>query len=491
MTRARGNTHDKLKKHGRPIRNEEDILSRAFAPRQNPLPAPTPAIDDAPYVCLIVNVEWVSHVLGVLETLNQPDAWQGDETEKHRSQNEIQHLLEMLMTGDACMIDPCCPETNEILTEIKVLNQTIVTNQVTIINNQEISIEQNTTIIDNSETVIEQNTEQVINQYFDQSNAYTQNSYDQRTFNLMLYDGTNESVGPNVPEDFDGEGDEDGEGALCAAVDRYQTSALYQQTNNINGVARFVGVSSAALAGLLVAQSLWTAGISAAFGVAVALTGAAFGGAVIAWNNSVNDPEARRKARCCMFDNLKGQAVTFEAFKASMNDCSFEVGTNESNVAAAIHTQNQDHGNYLAFVRALSEAQGTVGSTENCACDIVLVNAQDVVFPFTTITRVPGTNTWHIQNSVLDTTGFGVIGAGIRDVDNRCFDMIANPPEYVAQGVIQSNTFWCDGTSTGVITGGGGGDCVKKYLWDQGGSDPDPVDTYVTVIPSDTEACLE
>ena len=191
-----GERIDALTRHDRPIRFEGDILARAFAPRQNALPAPPVTISDAPYVCLIVNVQWVSHVLGVLETLNQPDAWTGDETERDRAQNEIRHLMEQLMIGDACMVDPCCPETNEILTEIKVLNQTIVNNMVTIIN-------QNTTIIDNDTTIIDQNYQTTIDQYATQYNNYVANNYNTSILNQMLYDGTPQSITPTLEDNFD------------------------------------------------------------------------------------------------------------------------------------------------------------------------------------------------------------------------------------------------------------------------------------------------
>src|SRR5215213_98496 len=477
----------------RPIITEDEAVKALprVVPRTKATPIPTPSIFDEPTYCLKVNKAWAGHFLGViLIGLNQPDTWKPDETHDIEwARNEVVEWVAKFLTENDCM--PCCDETNELLLQVVNNLVTIITQNTTIIDNSQTIIDNGDTVIEQNETVVEQNYEQIINQYFEESNTYTQNSYDQRTFNFMLYDGTNESVGPNVPDDFDGEGDAAGDGALCAAIDRYQTSALFQYTNNINGVARFVGVSSAALAGLLVAQSVWTVGISAAFGVAVAAAGAAFGGAVIAWNNSVNDPEARLQARCCMFDNLKGQAVTFEVFKASMTDCSFEVGTNESNVAAALHTQNQDQGNYLAFVRALSEAQGT-GDATNCACgcddDIVL---EDFSGTGCVITPM-GNCIYRFSQSTVTPTASPPEGRryfSFRDIGLRCLKVEFAPEPYPGPSTGGCTVIGCCGQADYNGDNFGGGFAPTTLIsvnWWRGGDLTEP--QYYKITLQDMEA---
>ena len=58
------------------VRWPGDLLLRPLAPRQERLPSPLPVgIFDAPHVCTVINREWLSHILGVLDVLTQPDAW--------------------------------------------------------------------------------------------------------------------------------------------------------------------------------------------------------------------------------------------------------------------------------------------------------------------------------------------------------------------------------------------------------------------------------
>lgn len=356
-----GERIDALTRHNRPIRWDGDILSRAFAPRQNSHDAPPLTISEEPAVCLIVNMSWVSHVIGALETLNQPDAWTGDDEEKYRAQQEIQRLIEMLMTGDACMVDPCCPETNELLTEIRDINLEIVTNLTTIIN-------QNTTIIDNDTTIINQNENAEYNEYVNQYNSFVTNNSNTLNFNSMLYDGNPQSIYSEAGEDFNTTGD----GRLCAAIEAYINAQVYTHVQQAVAAEFVAGAVSGVVGVLATAAGLATGGLSIALGIA--LNTAIFLG-VSTWRSILEDEEAQRKVRCCMYDALKDQEFSYATFQTSVDSCDFEEGSNEARLAEQIaHDNFYYQENWTAFIRAM--AQGTATSDQNCVCncddDVVL-----------------------------------------------------------------------------------------------------------------------
>lgn len=62
-------------------------------PRKFPLPVPLSGVFDAPYRLILCNVEWWSHVSGMIDVLSALDAWVGDDDEKTRGIREIASLL--------------------------------------------------------------------------------------------------------------------------------------------------------------------------------------------------------------------------------------------------------------------------------------------------------------------------------------------------------------------------------------------------------------
>lgn len=73
-----------------------------YAPRTEPKPIPTTAWNDAPLSCLEVNDKWVSHILGALNVLDQPDAWIGDDDEVFAARQQVNEIMLSLM--------PQCPK---------------------------------------------------------------------------------------------------------------------------------------------------------------------------------------------------------------------------------------------------------------------------------------------------------------------------------------------------------------------------------------------
>jgi len=80
-----------------------------YAPRLEALPVPEPLWNAAPLLCLQVNDEWVSHILGVLIALDQPDAWIGNEDEIYAARQQVNEI--MLAFMEVCDdMSGCCPD---------------------------------------------------------------------------------------------------------------------------------------------------------------------------------------------------------------------------------------------------------------------------------------------------------------------------------------------------------------------------------------------
>jgi len=78
-----------------------------YAPRLEPLPIPAPRWNDEPLLCLQVNDEWVSHILGVLTALDQSDTWLGTDDEIFDARQQVNEI--MLAFMEECM-DCCGPD---------------------------------------------------------------------------------------------------------------------------------------------------------------------------------------------------------------------------------------------------------------------------------------------------------------------------------------------------------------------------------------------
>ena len=85
-----------------------------YAPRIQPTPIPTAAWNDAPLFCLEVNDEWVSHILGVMIALDQPDTWIGDEDEIRAARQQVNEIMAAFM--EVCM--DCCGQLEIPLTRV-------------------------------------------------------------------------------------------------------------------------------------------------------------------------------------------------------------------------------------------------------------------------------------------------------------------------------------------------------------------------------------
>lgn len=70
-----------------------------YAPRPKPTIIPTAAWNDMPLFCLAVNDEWVSHILGAMDVLDQADTWIGSEEEIFAARQQVNEIMLALMEG--------------------------------------------------------------------------------------------------------------------------------------------------------------------------------------------------------------------------------------------------------------------------------------------------------------------------------------------------------------------------------------------------------
>lgn len=300
-----------------------------------------------------------------------------------------------------------------------------------------------------------------------------------------------EAAGDCAPAFFDHDTDETGddliqrEKALCITAERYAKAILTKVLVDMNApqalidfvASKFPQTVPLSLSDLTIVYPALFSGLNVFF-------------------DAVTDNIDLAEVACAMVAGLTGDKNnTFVNFRDSLSGYTTEALM--QSFVDIVHASNGVKSNYKAFNTALNAAKDEDLDEYECPCPdeppaecetITLINGSPDIFPDTVITPVEGhLGTFRIQNSSTDTTGFGICGASIVDENGCCFDLVANPEGYATQGVSQSNTFYCDGTSTGVIPGGGGGICVEKYSWDQGSSTP--VDTYVTAIPHVGDVC--
>jgi hypothetical protein len=86
---------------------------------------------------------------------------------------------------------------------------------------------------------------------------------------------------------------------------------------------------------------------------------------------ALDDEETRRKVACCMYDNLRGVAITEANFNASLTGCGFGGLSDEEIVRDMMEAGVNDRDNWLAFVAVLGNFMSNVGDLEtDCLCGL-------------------------------------------------------------------------------------------------------------------------
>lgn len=80
-----------------------------YNPRWRPLAIPEAQWNEGPCWCLSVNDEWASHILGLLEMLDQPDTWKGTDEEIDAARNQVKALITCFMESS---MSCCCGQSD-------------------------------------------------------------------------------------------------------------------------------------------------------------------------------------------------------------------------------------------------------------------------------------------------------------------------------------------------------------------------------------------
>lgn len=180
-----------------------------------------------------------------------------------------------------------------------------------------------------------------------------------------MYDGTPHSINPEAPDtNFDGDGSENRQTALCMAAQALVGSYAAQKVQQLDKA--FGGVFI--LVALVV---ILTGGITLPVGLAI---GGAF--LVGGWSYQVArtalvDKGALQAVACCMADALEGVAVNQVNFQGSLSACGFTPGSNEMIVRDFVNASIQELSTYLSFLDALGKAYVQVRdyAVNECGCD--------------------------------------------------------------------------------------------------------------------------
>lgn len=87
------------------------LTVKRYSVRPKSTPIPDANWDEEPTICLNVNEEWASHIIGLLEALDQADTWEGTPEEIEAARENARHIILGFMEGCDEMI-ACCPEPN-------------------------------------------------------------------------------------------------------------------------------------------------------------------------------------------------------------------------------------------------------------------------------------------------------------------------------------------------------------------------------------------
>jgi len=181
------------------------------------------------------------------------------------------------------------------------------------------------------------------------------------------YDGTPTSINPDAPTgDFGGLGDRDT--ALCAAITAFVYQFAHVQADHVRAAQVGGLLAAAAIAGLLIpGLNIF---LLVAASIAVVAGAGVIGVTTETAIEALTDTGALDNVVCCMVDNLKTAAVSQASFEASLDGCSFSVGSHEQIVADFITpTLTQ---NYLTILNMLGQGYSSVvggQSVPECPCD--------------------------------------------------------------------------------------------------------------------------
>jgi hypothetical protein len=177
-----------------------------------------------------------------------------------------------------------------------------------------------------------------------------------------LWDGVNpSSVNENTPDNFySGDGSADRENALCTAIKIYVYSYAQNWVTKAQlalGVVAIVGiVASITIVGGMIATAL-VGGL--AYLTSFAIT-------------AMQDENALDDVVCCIFEALNGASITNANWLTCLDDCNFEVGTNQAIIRDIIASDLDQFNNWLTFINQVGNSYVLVqAGVSDCPCEDV------------------------------------------------------------------------------------------------------------------------
>jgi hypothetical protein len=187
-----------------------------------------------------------------------------------------------------------------------------------------------------------------------------------------------------IPATYDA-GDNGG-AVLCLALEGFMSSAFNTWAQN----AAREGVLAAAAATALYA-------LFPPLGVAAGLLLAA--GMVYNQQraDAIADADAVKRARCCLYDGLRGQVTTHEALKNAANTCQNSLTGNAALVMSVMQDFFAARDNYRLFAESVAAAQGNAPtSDDDCVCCESIALETSAYSPLTVLTDM-GDGIWRIE----------------------------------------------------------------------------------------------
>lgn len=103
-----------------PIRSSADrLFIKPYAPRLGAQPIPASGVFDDPKRCIALNDFWISHIIGVLSVLEQPDSWEGTDEEVAAAVLSAGQIIDAFSTG-ACVPSISNIRVNECNLEVQI-----------------------------------------------------------------------------------------------------------------------------------------------------------------------------------------------------------------------------------------------------------------------------------------------------------------------------------------------------------------------------------
>jgi hypothetical protein len=324
----------------RPLTDEQTTqIMHYFPPRLGKFSIPSAGILDAPYYCLIINVEWIGHLIGVLDALDQLDAWQGTTEEIDNARQEVRKLISA--------INPC-EDSNLVFRQDP---------------SDPCKLEQSidggvnwTLAFDYSLCLEKQDTQQTIINY--------QEAIDYGDTYNTIYDGSAGSIS-------DLAGDDNLDNLMCYVTSVLINSALddaVDQLERERTITAGFSIISGIVAGLLFVP---TGGASWLFMSAVlASVGAGIATGLTSLDiDTLNNQDARDLVICCMSEALAGSVPTELAFSQALDGCAFNAGSDEEQIRAIMRDYLQETDVYIAWLRLAEESKGIAGIGQlPCPC---------------------------------------------------------------------------------------------------------------------------